>query len=72
VDNVTFDQFGINCPACFALGETHICGSHPHRPLATQRGNYPVPVNFILFPSHILHICILFAFYEFHLMRLIL
>ena len=37
---------------------------------ATQPGNYPHPVNFIvLYPSHILHICILFAFDEFYLMR---
>jgi len=36
----------------------------------TTQGNYPVPVNFIvLFTSHILHICILFAFDEFYLMR---
>ena len=38
--------------------------------LAPAPGNYPVPVYFIvLFLSHILHICILFAFDEFHLMH---
>ena len=38
-------------------------------PPAPAPGNYPVPVNFIvLFTSYILHICILFAFDEFHLM----
>ena len=37
---------------------------------ATHPGNNPVPVYFIeQFPSHILRICILFAFDEFHLMR---
>ena len=37
---------------------------------AAVQGNYLHPVNFIeLYPSHILHICILFAFDEFHLMR---
>jgi len=41
-------------------------------PPAVQPGNYLHPVNFIvLFTSHILHICILFAFDEFHLMGLI-
>jgi hypothetical protein len=36
--------------------------------LAPAPGNYPVPVYFIvLFLSHILHICILFAFDECHL-----
>ena len=39
-------------------------------PAPVQPGNYPVPVNFIeLFPSLIFHICILFAFDEFHWMR---
>ena len=34
------------------------------QPPPVQPGNYPVPVNFIEpFPSHILHICILFAFW---------
>jgi hypothetical protein len=42
--------------------------SHSHR--QTQQGNYLHPVYFIEpFPSHILHICILFAFGEFCLMR---
>jgi hypothetical protein len=37
---------------------------------AVHPGNYPYPVNsIVLFPSHIFHICILFAFDEFHLMR---
>ena len=55
VDNFTFAQFGIDCPTCSALGEVHLGGSHPHRPLlATQLGNYPVPINsIVLFPSHI-------------------
>ena len=37
---------------------------------APAPGSYLHPVNSIeLFPSHILHICILFAFDEFYLMR---
>jgi hypothetical protein len=40
-----------------------------HASKSSAPGNYSHPVNFIvLFPSHILHICILFAFDEFHLM----
>jgi len=39
------------------------------QPPTVPPGNYPVSVNFIEpFPSHILHICILFAFDEFNLM----
>jgi hypothetical protein len=40
---------------------------------AVQPGNYPAPVYFIEpSTSHILYICILFTFDEFHLMGLIL
>jgi len=37
VDNFSFDQFGINCPTCFVLGEAQLCGSHPHRPIIAQQ-----------------------------------
>mmetsp|Transcript_28152 Transcript_28152/g.40079 ORF Transcript_28152/g.40079 Transcript_28152/m.40079 type:complete len:350 (-) Transcript_28152:147-1196(-) len=44
VDNFSFEHFGINCPACNALGEAHLCGSHPHRPVLTA----PVPAGRLL------------------------
>ena len=35
LENFTFEQFGLPCPACAALGEpNNICGTHPPRPTA--------------------------------------
>ena len=70
-------QVGISqlCPALKPDGTQCNCpySAHLSAPApapAPAPGNYPIPVNFIeLFPSHIFHICILFAFDEFHLMR---
>ena len=55
------------CESCGALNNAGVLGCIADE--APAQGNYPVPVNFIeQFPSHILHICILFAFDECHLM----
>ena len=31
VDNFIFEYLGMDCPTCAALGEAHLCGSHPQR-----------------------------------------
>ena len=59
----------VKCEVCFTLDRrTCIGGVHKSREQpAPAPGNYLHPVHFIvLFPSHILHICILFEFDEFH------
>ena len=66
VDNFTFAQFGIKCPTCFALGEVHLCGSHPNRPPVVP-GNYPI---IALLTSHIS--VFLFSLDKLYLMILIL
>ena len=58
----------VRCDVCFTLdGRTCIGGVHKRREqLAPTPGNYLHPVNFIvLFPSHILHICILLRLMNF-------
>ena len=55
------------CSCCGDERGTDADRDCPH-PVAPGPGNYPVPANFIeLYPSHIFHICILFAF-DVHLM----
>ena len=60
-----------DCPVCLRHENFQwAVGDHRSAAEAVQPGNYLHPVNSIeLFPSHILHICILFAFDEFYLMR---
>ena len=55
------------CESCGALNNAGVPGCIADE--APAPGNYLHPVNFIeLFPSHIFHTCILFAFDKFHLM----
>ena len=57
------------CVVCFTLdGRACIGGAHKRRPPAPAPGNYLILLIYIVsFTSHILHIYILFAFDEFHL-----
>ena len=42
VDNFVFEYLGMDCPTCAALGEAHLCGSHPQRiqPAGCERANF--------------------------------
>ena len=43
VDNFVFEKLVMDCPTCAALGEAHLCGSHPQQriqPAGCERANF--------------------------------
>ena len=56
-ESFAFERLGFNCPTCLALGEEHLCGSHPHIPPRVSSGYDPILSVFILFHLNILSFC---------------